>query len=155
METVEFRNLQTSYNDTETIFKDSLDSHEQHKFGGFELTIQEGWRDAIRKEFHDIIKCGVWNRVKQTQVPTNRRTIGSKWVFKKKRDGHFRARLCGLGYTQIAGIDFTANYAPVINNVTLRILLVLKMLMKWDAEMIDIETAFLHGDMEELIYIMN
>lgn len=172
----EVRNLQTSYNDAETIFKDSLDSGEQREFGGFALTTEEveypseptsfreawdhpdpiereGWRDAIRKEFHDMIKRGVWRRVKRTQVPSNRRTIGSKWVFKRKRDGRFRARLCGLGYTQIAGIDFTANYAPVINDVTLRILLVLKMLKNWNTELIDIETAFLHGDMEEIIYM--
>ena len=56
----------------------------------------------------------------------------------------FQARLCGLGYTQIAGVDSNANYAPVINDVTLRILLVLKMLMNWNAELIDIEIAFLH-----------
>ena len=61
-----------------------------------------------------------------------------------------RARLCRLGYTQIAGTDFTANYAPVVNDITFRILLILKMLMEWDAELIDIETAFLHGDMEEV-----
>ena len=74
-------------------------------------------------------------------------------MFKRKRDGRFRARLCGLGYTQIAGIDFTANYAPVVNDITFRILLILKMLMEWDAELIDIETAFLHGDMEHLIHV--
>ena len=51
----------------------------------------------------------------------------------------------------MAGIDFTANYVPVVNDITFRILLVLKMLMEWDAELIDIETAFLHGDIEELI----
>ena len=33
------------------------------------------------------------------------------------------------------------------------ILLVLKMLMNWNAELIDIETAFLHGEMEEVIYM--
>ena len=170
----EVKNLQTSYNDAEAIFKDSLDDHEQREFGGFALATEEaeyppepitfqeawdhpnpieqtGWREAIKKEFQDMKKRGVWTRIKRTQVPPNRRTIGSKWVFKRKRDGRFRARLCGLGYTQIAGVDFNANYAPVINDGTLRILLVLKMLMKWNAELIDIETAFLHGEMEEVI----
>ena len=64
-----------------------------------------------------------------------------------------RHRLCGLGYTQIAGIDFTENYAPVVNDITFGILLILKMSIEWDAELIDIETAILHGDMEELIYM--
>ena len=107
----------------------------------------ERWRDVIKKEFNDMMKS-------QSQSgATYRRTIGSKWVFKRKRYVRFRARLCGLGYTQIAGIDFTANYAPVVNDFTFRILLLLKILLEWDAGLIDIELAFLHGDMEELIYM--
>ena len=99
-------------------------------------------------------KRGVWTRIKGTQVPLNRRKIRStKWVFKRERDGQFQARLCGLGYTQIAGVDFNTNYAPVINDVTLRILLVLNMLMNWNADLIDIETVFLHGEMGEVIYM--
>ena len=169
----EVRNLQTSYNDAEKIFRDESNK----EFVGFafasekvedypeepqsfqeawhhpNLTDREGWRNAIRKEFSDMIKRGVWRRIKKREVPPNRRTIGSKWVFKRKRDGRYRARLCGLGYTQVAGIDFTANFAPVVNDVTFRILLVCKMMKNWDAEVIDIETAFLHGDMEELIFM--
>ena len=100
-----------------------------------------------------MIKRGVWRRIRLREVPPNRCSIGSKGMFKRKRDGRYRARLCGLGYTQVAGVDFTANFAPVVNDVTFRILLVCKMMMNWDAEVIDIETAFLHGDMEELIFM--
>jgi len=39
--------------------------------------------------------------------------IGSKRVFKEKRDGRFRARLVCLGYSQIPGVDFRNNYATV------------------------------------------
>ena len=99
----------------------------------------EGRRDTIKKEFNDMMKRGVRRRVKVCQVPHNRRTIGSKGCSKRKRDGRLRARLCGLGYTQIAGIDFTANYTPVVNDITFRILLILKILMEWDAALIDIE----------------
>ena len=51
-------------------------------------------------------------------IPTGRRLIGCKWVFKIKRNGIFRARLVALGYSQIPGVDFTDNFAPVINDVT-------------------------------------
>ena len=70
------------------------------------------WRGAIRKEFSDMIKYQVWRKIQRNRVPPERRTIGSKWVFKIKRDGRFRARLCGLGYTQIPDVDFTENHAP-------------------------------------------
>ena len=87
------------------------------------------WRETIRKEFEDMKKRKIWRRLKRSQISSNRRTIGSEWPFKKKRDGQFRARLCGLGYTQIPGVDFTAIFAPIVNDVTFRILLALKMIM--------------------------
>ena len=104
---------------------------------------REGWQDAIKKEFHDMKTMKVWHRIKKKDVPNERRIIGSKWVFKRKRDRRFRARLCGLGYTQIAGIDFTANHAPVVNDVSFRIMLVVKMIMRWSSAVIDVAVAFL------------
>ena len=41
-----------------------------------------------------------------------------------KRDGRFRARLVACGYSQVPGVDFVESYAPVINDVTWRILIV-------------------------------
>ena len=49
------------------------------------------WREAIRKEFNDMIKRQVWRETDIDQIPSNRRLIGSKWVFKKKRNGVYRA----------------------------------------------------------------
>ena len=60
---------------------------------------RQKWRTVIRKEFHDMIKLGVWVNVKRSSVPEGRKLIGSKWVFKEKRDGRFRARLVCLGYS--------------------------------------------------------
>ena len=58
-----------------------------------------------------------------------------------------------LWYSQVPGVDFTENYAPVVNDITMRILLVLKMVHKWSGEIIDVETAFLYGELEEEIYM--
>lgn len=56
----------------------------------------------------------------------------------------FRARLVGLGYSQIPGVDFTNNFAPVMNDLTFRTLLkIIYLLMKYDSLIIDVETAFL------------
>ena len=79
-----------------------------------------------------MTKRGVWTRIKRNEETPNRRTIGSKRVLKRKRDGCFRARLYRPGYTQIAGVGFNTNYAPVINDATLRISSVLNMSMKWE-----------------------
>ena len=63
-----------------------------------------------------MIKQGVWVNVNWSSIPEGRKLIGSKWVFKEKRDGQFRARLVCLGYSQIPGVDFSDNYVPVGND---------------------------------------
>ena len=70
-------------------------------------------------------KQGVWVNVDQSSIPEGRKLIGSKWVFKEKLDGRFRARLVCLGHSQIPGVDFSNNYAPVGNEVTFRVVMVL------------------------------
>jgi len=77
-------------------------------------------------------------------------------VFKKKDNGVFRARLVALGYNQVPGVDFTDRFSPVVHDMTWRILLsVLQGQDKkeWVAEQIDVETAFLYGDLDEPVYL--
>ena len=111
------------------------------------------WREAIRKEFRDMIAKRVWRNMKRRDVPSDRRLIGSKWVFKRKRNGVFRARLCALGYSQIPGIDHQDNFAPVITDVTFRVLMVMALVYSWHCEIVDVETAFLYGDLDEEIFM--
>ena len=70
-----------------------------------------------------------------------------------KRDNTHRSRLLALGYSQIPGVDFTENYAPVIDDETIKLVLEASHLMDLSGEIIDIETAFLYGDLEEDIYM--
>jgi hypothetical protein len=58
-----------------------------------------------------------------------------------------------LGYTQVPGIDFQDNFAPVVDEVTFRILLIIGMVNKWEGEIIGVEMAFLYGELEEEIYL--
>jgi len=55
--------------------------------------------------------------------------------------------------SQIPGIDFTKNYAPVMSDVTWHILLVAMIVWGVDVIIVDVEMAFLHGELEEEIYI--
>ena len=83
------------------------------------------------------------------KIPENRRLIGNKWVFKINRDGTYRARLVALGYSQIPGVDYTDNFAPVAHDVSFRIALARLMVEKLHSLVMDVETAFLYGDIEE------
>ncbi len=111
------------------------------------------WREAIKKEYDDMISKGVWRYRKIKELPSNRKIIGSKWVFKTKKNGVHRARLVALGYSQIPGVDYTDNFAPVVHDVTYRLILIQKLIHNYEAEIIDVETAFLYGNLEEKIYM--
>jgi len=50
-------------------------------------------------------------------------------------------------------VDFQESYAPVINDVTFRILLITILTWNLIGKVINIETAFLHGDLKETIYM--
>lgn len=160
----ELRKLYTFYNPTET------DMGEIALVGGTDesytnpITFSDAWdypkefdrakwRKAITKEFKDMREKGVWKKVKLKDIPKDRRLIGCRWVHKVKRNGVFRARLAALGYSQIPGLDYTENFAPVIQDITFRLLCLIMMLHGWIAEIVDIETAFLYGELEEEIFI--
>ena len=89
----------------------------------------------------------------QKKDTKNRRLIGNKWVYKIKRDGAYRARLVALGYSQIPGVDYTDNFAPAAHDVSFRIALARMMMEKVDSLVMDVETAFLYGDIDEEIFM--
>ena len=85
-------------------------------------------------------------------MPPNRGLVDSKWVFRKKSDSRFRARLVARGHNQIPGVDFTQNYSPVVTDVTLCVILLMWFINKWDSQTIDVETFFKYEVLQEEIY---
>jgi hypothetical protein len=55
--------------------------------------------------------------------------------------------------SQVSGIDLSKIFAPVLNDVSFRIMLIAKLVWNMTRTVIDIETAFLHGDLDEEIYM--
>ena len=101
-----------------------------------------------------MLKRGVWKRLNKNDLPNGQKLIGNKWVFKKKKkNGVYRAKLVALGYSQVPGVDFTNNYAPVVNNMTMHMMVVLMRLNGQKGKIINVETAFLYGDLKEEIYM--
>ena len=103
---------------------------------------KENWRIAIRKEIRSMINRGVWRKIDRAKIPEKRRLIGNKWVFKIKRDGTFRARLVAQRYSQIPGIDYTDNFAPMAHDISFRIALARMMVEKLHSLVMDVERAF-------------
>lgn len=84
--------------------------------------------------------------------------LGSKWVLKTKyrADGSLERRKASLvakGFCQQSGLDYTETFSLVIKLVTIRTVLSLAVTRKWPLHQLDIHNAFLHGDLEDDVYI--
>jgi hypothetical protein len=113
------------------------------------------WKNAMRSEYNSLLKNNTWELV---PPPENKNVIGSKWVYKVKRnaDGsveRFKARLVAQGYAQSQGIDYEEVFAPVARYNSIRTLLAVANVCNWDIHQMDVKTAFLQGELEEEIYL--
>lgn len=84
--------------------------------------------------------------------------ITTKWVFrvKQKQDGsveQFKARLVANGMRQVYGHDYLDTFSPVVQPLSMRLLLTLVVTRNWVIHQIDISNAFLHGMLEERIIV--
>ena len=113
------------------------------------------WCDACKEEIKSIVKNGTWNLV---NLPSGAKAIGLKWIFKIKRNAYgsinkYKARLVAKGYIQRHGIDFEEVFAPVARIETVRFLISLAASNEWEIHHLDVKTAFLHGDLKEIVYV--
>lgn len=120
-------------------FDDAVDSEESMK-----------WFQAMTSEMNSLIENKTFTLV---DPPNNNPVITSKWIYRIKSDGRYKARLVARGFQQQHNVDYFDTYAPVISFDVVRWFF--SIVASYDMELLqfDFTTAFLNGLLKEDIFM--
>jgi hypothetical protein len=99
----------------------------------------------MHEEMESLEKNGTWELVR---LPPSKKAVKCNWIFKRKEGmtpkepSRYKSRL-----------DYTDVYSPVVKHSSIRTFLSLVAMHDYELEQLDVKTAFLHGDLEEDIYM--
>jgi len=120
-----------------------------------DANVDPNWICAMQEELAQFERNKVWELVPK---PNNRMIIGTKWVFRNKKDENGnvirnKARLVAQGYKQQEGIDFEETFAPVARLESIRMLLAYASNKNFKLFQMDVKSAFLNGFIDEEVYV--
>jgi histone deacetylase 1/2 len=113
------------------------------------------WKAAMDEEFSTLMHNRTWHLVPS---PSGSNIIDCKWVYKVKHhaDGsldRYKARLVAKGFKQRYGVDYEDTFSPVVKAATIRLILSFAVSQNWVMHQLDLKNAFLHGVLEEEVYM--
>ncbi|GKA51397.1 retrovirus-related pol polyprotein from transposon TNT 1-94 [Tanacetum coccineum] len=131
-------------------------NRERRRLGWQANYVMESNKGSMQEEIEALHKNKTWELV---PLPGGRKLIGNKWVYKIKINGddqveRYRARLVVKGYAQKEGINFNEIFSPVVRMTTIRVVMAMCATYDLHLEQLDVKTVFLHGNLEEEIYML-
>lgn len=110
------------------------------------------WSEAIHAELGALHKNSTWELA---PLPTGKKPLSAKWVLKVKNDAdpshvRMKARLVAKGYGQWEGVDYNETFALVVKWSTIRAIVALVVALNWPISHMDVVTAFLNGQLDEI-----
>eukprot|EP00253_Pinus_taeda_P033630 PITA_33630 len=120
-----------------------------------EATSHDEWKEAMKKKYDALIKNGTRNLV---DPPLGTKPIGCKWVYKNKYkndaslDKH-KAMLVAICFAQKEGVDYEETFPPTTKWATIQKLFALTTQNDWKFHQMDVNIAFLYGDLKENVFM--
>jgi len=114
----------------------------------------KSWKIDMDEEMVDLKKNDTWDLVPFLEGCKH---VGCEWVFKKNIGSDsiekYKARLVTKGYSEVEGVDCGEIFSPIVKMASIRFLLSITTTYDLEVEQMDVKMTFLHGDLEEDIYI--
>jgi hypothetical protein len=104
------------------------------------------WMRAEAKELANHEANGSWTFVRRADVPAGRRIHRLIWVYKVKRDGTCKARLCVQGSTLEPGVDYDQVFSAALRYSSARSLFAFAAKTGCRVRSVDLVAAYLQGD---------
>ena len=109
----------------------------------------DGWTRSMDDEMENHKTNGSFEWVSRDKVPKNRRLIKLIWVYKIKRNGKLKSRLCVQGCNQVKGIDYDQTFSAALRSPSLRVLSSFAARHDLRLHRWDFVSAYLQGELEE------
>ena len=132
-----------------------IDTEDKEPKNVNEALLSPKWKATIDAKFKALTANHTW-----TLVPFQGQNniIDSKWVFKTKYKANDsierrKARLVAKGFQQTAGLDYDETFSQVVKSSTTRIVLSFAVHLNWEVRQLDINNAFLNGNLKENVFM--
>jgi hypothetical protein len=109
----------------------------------------------MNEVYHSLMENDTWDLVPLLE---GRKLVRCKWVYKTMYASNgsverHKVRLVSKGFSQVEGIDYNKTYSHVTKMNSIHLVLSLVASHKWEVHQMDVKSTFLHGYLQEQIYM--